>query len=1761
MSTWRRSNDRWRFLVRSLAGFAAVFVGYAAWAQADGDHLVALFPAASDGRQQGFVRVINHSRRDGEVRIEAFDDDGNRFGPTTLMIDADETMHFNSIDLEEGNLAKGLSGGVGFANGDWRLLLSSSLDIEVLSYIRTPADGFLTSMHDLVPFQEDRVHRVAIFNPGSNRDQESRLRLVNPGDQVAEVAITGIDGNGASPGGEVRLTLEAGESRTISAQELESGGAGFTGTLGDGAGKWQLAIESDRAIHVMSVLLSPTGHLTNLSTAPANVDEGVHTVPMFPAASDPLGRQGFVRVINQSASPGEVTISAFDDTDRDFGTSQLELDGNQTAHFNSDDLEMGNVAKGLTGGTGAGDGDWRLELVSNLDIEVLAYIRTTNDGFLTAMHDTVPREGDRHRVAIFNPGANVNQASMLRLVNAGDETAEVMVTGIDGNGERSSASVSVSVPPGRSRTLTAQELEAGGDGIEGQLGDGAGKWQLLVESEQPVMVMSLLSSPTGHLTNLSTAPALDFAPADRMVFSDRFVGNRVLRDDSESYVDFLADGRFRKSEGGDTYEGDYTYTHTTRNQATVVFDYDDGDRCTFELTFRSRTAGRLSSTCDDGDSGELGWRLVETPAAHGPASPDLVVQSPSASDTAPHPGSTLTLSVTVRNQGRGRAPATTLHYYRSADATISQADTEVGTDQVVELDASGTTDESIDLAAPQDPGTYYYGACVNGVTAESDAGNNCSTSVAVTVVHGGGSGPPDLVVESPSVSASDLEPGASFTLSATVRNAGDGDAAATTLRYYRSVDDGISADDGEVGSAVVAGLTVSESTGWTIDLRAPEDAGTYHYGACVDGVTGESDASNNCSTGVAVYVTDGGAREGEDFYLDPQNNWPAGIAYASQRFYVANDFGNKVFAYRTNGERDAASDFDLDADNGDPERIVQAGGRFYIVDDRDDKVYAYATDGQPDADADFDLHADNGRARGIAYADGRIHVLDAGKTVYAYAMDGQRDSAAGFDLGAESSSPMGLAHAAGRYHVVDWHGTVYAYGADGRRDIAAEFDLDDANGWPTGIVGHGGRLYVVDYSDERVYVYNPQGPDLLVEPPSSSDAMPDLGETFTLSARVVNQGMSRSSATTLRYYRSEDDTISAGDSQVGSDSVVALDAGGASAFSVELTAPLSSGDHYYGACIDPVTDELDDHNNCSTAVLVSVPGPDLVVRDPWASDETPDGSSSFTLWVTVRNSGERAASASTLRYYRSTNAAISASDVEIGTQTLRALDADAGSRESISLTAPSSKGAYYYGACVDRVAGEPEGGSNCTASGVRVDVGDDGAEAFDLSAANRGATGIAYANQGFYVTDRLTDKVYAYDRDGERESGRDFDLGRAGNTNASDIVFADGRFLVADNFHDKVFAYGSNGRREPSSDFNVDYLNDVAMGIAHDEGGFFVLDGTDDKVYGYGGDGTRDPASDFDLDAANDAADGLAYVRDRFYVGDFVDDKVYAYWSNGQRDATSDVDLHADNGLVRGIAHANGMLYVLDQADEEVYAYSLPAEPDGPDLVVDPATTSDGTLEAGASFDLGITVHNRGVRDSPAATLRYYRSTDALISSADTELERQSVSGLSPSASTARSITLAAPEEDHCYFCGACVDEVEDESANANNCSRPVEILVGERPDLDITRIRDNLGLIVFEGSAIRLTVTVQNRGDGVSRPAKLRFSNGTEAEIPSLAPDESTTVEDHRVGTVRRGYFTFSVCASDVPCERKTDNNCGVHTVNIRASRMVVGTPAGSRQ
>ena len=732
------------------------------------EHVIPLFTPAGDV-QEGFARIINHSHRSGTVRITGTDDAGRGHGPVTLSLSARQTRHFNSGDLEAGNAAKGLSGGLGSGTGNWRLRLESDLELEVGAYIRT-ADGFLSSVHDVVGQAEvggETVHHIPIFNPASNRNQVSRLRLVNLSGGRVNVTIRGRDDAGRpGPGGEVALTLPAGGARQVSAQALEASGAGLRGRLGDGEGKWQLFVSADGDIEVVSLMSTPTGHLTNLSvsglrdtgvsesespravgstfrdcagcpemvvvpsgsylmgslendpfagsdespahlvtigapfavgvhevtfaqwdacyraggcshraddqgwgrgTRPvvdvswddaqeyvrwlsgetgrpyrlpseaeweyaasagtgtrywwgnasgdnrANCDRcgsawddrqtapvgsfspnafGLHdvhgnvwervqdcrnddyvgapsdasaweagncdwrgvrgggwkSIPLVMRAANrawvrppgsrefdaetgfrvarslaaptrhtlalfrPAGQtqQGFARIINRSNRAGTVRIWGTDDSGDRRGPVSLRLNAEATRHFNSEDLEGGNAAKGLSGRLGDGVGDWRLELESELELEPSAYIRTP-DGFLTAMHAVARRAevgGETvHQAPIFNPGNNPNQVSWLRVANLADSSTRVTIRGRDDAGRAApSGEVRLTLPAHGARRLSAQALEAGATGLSGRLGEGEGKWQLSVTADGAIEVVSLLQSPTGHLSNLSTTP-------------------------------------------------------------------------------------------------------------------------------------------------------------------------------------------------------------------------------------------------------------------------------------------------------------------------------------------------------------------------------------------------------------------------------------------------------------------------------------------------------------------------------------------------------------------------------------------------------------------------------------------------------------------------------------------------------------------------------------------------------------------------------------------------------------------------------------------------------------------------------------------------------------------------------------------------------------------------------------------------------------------------------------------------------------------------------------------------------------------------------------------------------------------------------------------------------------------------------------------------------------------------------------------------------
>ena len=961
--------------------------------------------------------------------------------------------------------------------------------------------------------------------------------------------------------------------------------------------------------------------------------------------------------------------------------------------------------------------------------------------------------------------------------------------------------------------------------------------------------------------------------------------------------------------------------------------------------------------------------------------PDLVVASPSVSNSSPIVGTNFTLSVTVRNDGDGASGVTTLRYYRSTDTTISTSDTAVGTGTVTGLTALGSASGSVELSAQANPGTYYYGACVDVVEEESDTTNSCSSSVEVKVLgsqdqsQDQSQGNPDLVVISPSVSDSGPTAGTNFTLSATVRNDGDGASEATTLRYYRSTDTTISTSDTEIGADAVAGIGVSGSTSESVEVTAQPAPGTYYYGACVDAVEEESDETNNCSSSVQIDVP-----EPEDQSLGSPDLIILAVSVATSPggTYPGGSF---TFSATVRNDGDGASE--------------ATTLRYYQSTD--------ATTTTSDTEVGSDAVAGLG---------------DLGNT------------SESVDLTAPSNP-----------------GTYY-YGAC---VDTVEDESDTTNNCSSSV-----QINVLESQ-------NP--PNLVVGSPSVSDSAPDAEAMFTLSVTVRNNGNGASEATTLRYYRSTDATITSLDTEVDTDAVAELDASESTSESVGLTAPSDPGTYYYGACVDAVTDESDTTNNCSSSVQINVQGyPDLAVGLPSVSDSNPTAGTTLTLSATVRNDGNGASVATTLRYYQSTDSTITTSDTEVGTDAVGTLAASGTSAKSISLTAPATAGTYYYGACVNAVTDESDTMDNCSAS-VKVDVKEP--KFPDLR-----IVGV--------VTFTPLDGVSPGTRIGFSASVRNYGDANSDATTLRYYRSTDATISVSDTEvgTDEVSALVPSSR--------------VVEGI--------------------------------DLTAPSPAG--------TYYYGACVDAVT------GESDTTN---------------NCSGSVPV------------VVSEPE-PDLVVGSPTVSDSSPASGASFTLSATVRNAGGSTSSSTTLRYYRSTDAMITTSDTQVGTDFVGALAASGTSAESISLTAPSTAGTYYYGACVDAVTGESDTTNNCSGSVQVTASAAPlGPDLTMY----SILAFTnpsgtppGGTITLSAGVRNKGNESSAATTLRYYQSTDATITTSDTEVGTdTVEGLSAGATistgsiavtapsSAGTYYYGVCLDAVTGESDTTNNCTRSPLSVEVS------------
>ena len=209
---------------------------------------------------------------------------------------------------------------------------------------------------------------------------------------------------------------------------------------------------------------------------------------------------------------------------------------------------------------------------------------------------------------------------------------------------------------------------------------------------------------------------------------------------------------------------------------------------------------------------------------------------------------------------------------------------------------------------------------------------------------------------------------------------------------------------------------------------------------------------------------------------------------------------------------------------------------------------------------------------------------------------------------------------------------------------------------------------------------------------------------------IRNSGNATAPATTLRLYVSSNSTISTTDDEIGNNAFSGLAAG--QSRTVTGTVRLSSqasGTFYFGLCVDAVSGESDTQNNCSAGVRVTVGGsgaPDLEFTNVTPTSVTGTPAGSVQADFTVSNTGNATAAATTMRIFLSSNSTISTTDTEGGNAAFPSLAA--GQSRTITGTVPNlTSGTFYFGICIDAVAGESDTGNNCS-QGVRVTVGGSG---------------------------------------------------------------------------------------------------------------------------------------------------------------------------------------------------------------------------------------------------------------------------------------------------------------------------------------------------------------------------------------------------------------------------------------------------------------------
>ena len=594
----------------------------------------------------------------------------------------------------------------------------------------------------------------------------------------------------------------------------------------------------------------------------------------------------------------------------------------------------------------------------------------------------------------------------------------------------------------------------------------------------------------------------------------------------------------------------------------------------------------------------------------------------------------------------------------------------------------------------------------------------------------------------------------------------------------------------------------------------------------------------------------------------------------------------------------------------------------------------------------------------------------------------------------------------------------------------------------------------------------PQGhPDLTVTVTANPTA-PTVGQEVTLSATVTNRGAAAAAATTLQWYRSATPSSTSADTPLGSAvAVAALAADAASnALNITATAPTTPGPVYYGVCVTAVAGEATVANNCTSVAIpvTAAPTADLTVTVTAPASAIVAGGD-VALDATVTNSGAAAAAPTTLKWYRSSDAAITATDTPLGSAVaVAALAAGADSTPlNTTATAPTTPGTVYYGACVTAISAEADATNNCSSS-VKITV--TAAPKADLTvtvtatdaAVVAGGNAVIHAtvtNRGAAAAAGTTLQWYR-SADAAIDVG-DTPLGSLVNvaalaTNASASTLTTN--VTAPSTPGPIY-YGACVTAISGEADAANNCHSVQITITEAPKADLTVTVTANHTAPTFGQSVTLIATVTNSGAAAAVATTLTWYRsldaaigtDDTPLGSTGAVAALAAGASPINALTTNVTAPSTPGP---IYYGACVTAISGEADATNNCHSVEitvtAAPK-PDLTVAPPTAASLTVSRGATFTLTTTVTNRGAAAAASSVLTWRRSLDTTIGVDDTDLKNAvAVAALAVDASTDALISgaIGAPTLPGIYHYGACVAAVSDEANTHNNCSASVTITV-----------------------------------------------------------------------------------------------------------------------